>query len=474
MTQDTQPHIEICKDISFLFTSSEYQVQIWESPDFRQGVVDEGNDLSKRTDKTNLSVDNVDKQNDLKTIEKQSLSSSSSNGMESVNPVVNIDPLRPNLTRYHEATPLPPALLPILESVQKNPEDGVIEKSQSNQMINGSDKDEKEITDKFTEKQAASENVLHSLSWRDAFNCTFFLSAEICKGEKDVREEFVFKYRYNQSKKLYLFVVNYHWDGFKTTEFVRNTMYKRINEMFPVDFDVIIMGPVFSDEYKVVNHNLRIGGEYSFYSIVRAYQFLNGLYSYDGYFFINDDAFVDPIRLQKYDFSRSFHEPTRLYEWGAYWSWNLLKNEFGVKYPIAFRAAIDEVIATPALEKRCHLKDLNNHQRGLQDFFYVTNADMPLFVKLADVFYKHRAFLEMAAPTISWCLSHQYIDSCNHHFWPNVTTCAHLHPVKFGHPALQNIAMQHINQKNIHQVVPMGWFPVCCIKEVLSSMNKQW
>ena len=454
--------MEICKDIEVLFIRSAFRVQIWKAFDPRQGMNDKGDEFPKRAEKTNVYVNTVDNQINNRNTRKQDLSSSHSDEMERVNPVVEIDPLRPNLTRYHEATPLPPGIVPPLDSGQKNRENEIHERNQVDQTNGERDEDEKEMKEKPTEKRATSENNSQIQSWKDNFNCTFFLSAEICKGEKDVRDQFVFKYRHNKSKKQYLFVVNYHWDGFKTTSFIRNTMYKRINEMFPVDFDVIAMGPVFSEQYKVVNHNLRIGGEYSFYSVARAYQFLSGLYSYDGYFFINDDAFVDPIRLQEYDFSRSFHEPTRLYEWGVYWSWNILKNELNVKYPVAFRAAIDEVIATPALEERCNLKDLNNHRRGLQDFFFVAESDMPLFVKLADVFYKHRAFLEMAAPTINWCLSHQAINSCNHHFWPNVTTCAHLHPVKFGHPTFQHIAMQHINQTNTHRVAPMGWFPVCC------------
>lgn len=376
------------------------------------------------------------------------VTSSSSQGVNDVETTVVIGLSPKNGTEERKENPNP-ANLQNSSSAEKNDQIAPVEMEE---------KKEKKEEDK---KEKGLSNIKPSTSWKKQFDCESFLSEEYCHGKNDVRGQFVFKYRFNQSKKRYLFVVNYHWDFFSTTTFIRNTLYKRINELFPIDFDVLCMGPIFDGKNKVVNHRLRIGGEYSFYSVVRAYQFLRGYYDYDGYFFINDDAFVDPIRLKEYDFTRSFHEPTRQYQWGQYWSWNVLKNELKVGYPQAFRTAIDEVRSIPELEGRCNLSDEINHRRGLQDFFFVVASDMPMFIKLADVFYKHRAFLEMAAPTINWCLSHQPIITCNHHNWPNVTTCAHLHPIKFGHPTLQTIAMLHINQVDTKRVVPMSWFSVC-------------
>lgn len=242
---------------------------------------------------------------------------------------------------------------------------------------------------------------------------------------------------------------------------MRNLMYKRFNELFPVDFDLINMGPCFNDTYRMVRHSLRIGGEYSYYTLAKAYSFLKGYSQYDGYFLINDDAFLDPRRLQEYDLSRSWHEPTLPFNWTRPWSWNSFKNENGTPYPIAFRNAINEVVSIRSLETRCKLAIPTNQRRSLQDFFYVTASDMPLFLQLVEIFYRHRVFLEQAAPTINWCLSHNEIVNCNHHHWPLVSTCVHLHPIKMGLVFNQNIIMQHIEGTNTINVPPMSWCCVC-------------
>ncbi len=294
------------------------------------------------------------------------------------------------------------------------------------------------------------------------FNCLEFLSPEYCQG-KDPRDEFVFKYRFNKSKKRYLIVVNHHWQFFNGVTFMRSKLYKRFNELYPIDFDLINMGPRFNETYRMVRHSLRVGGEYSYYTLAKAYAFLKGYAEYDGYFLINDDAFLDPHRLQEYDLTQSWHEPTRPYNWTLNWSWNHLQNENGVRYPIAFRNAINEVISNRSLEIRCQLVFPTNQRRSLQDFFYVTASDMPLFLQLVDIFFKHRVFLEQAAPTINWCLSHNEIVNCNHHNWPLVSTCVHLHPIKMGNPFNQNLAMQHIEGTNTLNVPAMSWYCVCNI-----------
>lgn len=286
--------------------------------------------------------------------------------------------------------------------------------------------------------------------------CITFLSPEYC-GDKDQRDEFVFKYRKHNSTTRYLIVVNHHWNFTNALRFMRDTLYEKFSELYPVDFDLMNMGPSFQGDFKMVSHSLRVGGEYSYYTLRRAYSFLKGYARYNGYFLINDDAFMDPFFLQDYDLRKSWHEPTLPYMWNQQWSWNYLKNEYGIPYPRAFREAIDEVIATPVLERRCQLKNPNNQRRSLQDFFYVAAVDMPVWLKLADIFYRHRVFLEQAAPTINWCLSHNSIINCNHHNWPKVKTCVHLHPIKLGQGSSQMIAMLRMTHKNMNVVPPMSW-----------------
>lgn len=287
-------------------------------------------------------------------------------------------------------------------------------------------------------------------------DCITYLSPVYCGGE-DRRDEFVFKYRKHNSTKRYLMVVNHHWNFTGALPFLRETLYEKFSELYPVDFDLVNMGPSFRGQAKMVCHSLRVGGEYSYYTLHRAYTFLKGYARYNGYFLINDDAFLDPFFLQNYDLQKSWHEPTRPFLWNERWSWNYLRNENGVMYPRAFREAIDEVIGTPALERRCQLRNANNQRRSLQDFFYVAAVDMPVWLQLADIFYKHRVFLEQAAPTINWCVSHNKIITCNHHNWPDVQTCVHLHPIKLGDQANQRTAMLRMTHQKMTAMPPMSW-----------------
>lgn len=40
--------------------------------------------------------------------------------------------------------------------------------------------------------------------------------------------------------------------------------------------------------------------------------------------------------------------------------------------------------------------------------------------------FHNRGFLELAGPTMSWCLSHKAVACCNHRHWKTVRTCVFL------------------------------------------------
>ena len=258
---------------------------------------------------------------------------------------------------------------------------------------------------------------------------------------------------------MYLIVINFHWSLFGAVSFFRDTYFPRFSELFNSSFDVVYLAPSFEKNLSIVNHTLPKAGCYSYHTLAVAYKLFGHVNAYDyaGYFFLNDDGVLDPLHLNEYDLSHGWHEPTRVYDPNVYWSWNLLNNELNERYPAAFQRAVDQLELIPHIERRCKLSDFNNHRRGLQDFFYVPAKDIDLFCELSSVFYKYRTFLEVAAPTIGWCISHSPIDTCNHHFWPNVTSCVYLHPVKLGEAFNQRLVMDHINRVNIKRVAPMGW-----------------
>lgn len=290
------------------------------------------------------------------------------------------------------------------------------------------------------------------------FNCSYYFTENECR-KGDPRRSYVDRYHYANTTNIYLFVVNHHWDKFSGLNFFRAVYFPRFSRLFKYSFDVVYLAPHCFPEQRVCAHGLRVGGEYSYYTLSIGYQLFHGIqpYQYAGFFLLNDDGFLDPLYLNEYDLSKSHHEPTRKFNPKAVWSWSMMKNEHGTPYLKALVHAVNETISIPALENRCHLSDDQNIRRSLQDYFYVVREDIPLFLTLSSIFYKHRVFLEQAAPTINWCISKNVINTCNHHFWPNVTTCVHLHPVKLGHLSQQFLVMNHINRRDMTAKAAMSW-----------------
>lgn len=258
------------------------------------------------------------------------------------------------------------------------------------------------------------------------------------------------------SNKHYLIVVNYHWNKYNNAVFLRSQVYKEFNKLFPYSFDLILLGPRENTILKVLNHGLKVGGEYSYYTLTIAYHMTKDIREYDGYFFVNDDAFIEPRRIQNYDLIYSFHEPTRQYSYNPKWIWDRKANENGLSFSDAFKNAID-MVNNSTYKTICNLSNPVNLRRALQDFFYISKKDIKSYVDLSEIFYKNRVFLEVAAPTINYCLSNQSIVTCNHHFWPNAENCVHYHPVKMSKPHIRELVMDYILNQNYTIIPEMKW-----------------
>ena len=63
---------------------------------------------------------------------------------------------------------------------------------------------------------------------------------------------------------------------------------------------------------------------------------------------------------------------------------------------------------------------------GWGDFFYLPSKDRELFMRLEDIFWRNKAFLEDVVPIIMQCLHAEMIDDCNHGKMLNRETCSHL------------------------------------------------
>ena len=290
------------------------------------------------------------------------------------------------------------------------------------------------------------------------FNCDLYFSRMDCTS--DPRRKFVTHYHMYGNSTVYLIIVNFNWNQFTSLQFLRTVYFPRFHELFMYSFDVVYFAPSYQKQLMVVNNRLQLGGYYTYRTISLAYRIFRDVneYYYAGYFFMNDDSFIDPLHLNKIDLSESFSELSYDYSVNKTlsWVWNMRNNILRVSFADAYYASIEEINQSVYASK-CMLSNPNNHRRGFYDFAYIAGKDISTYYKMAAVFYKHRSFLELAGPTMNWCLSHKMVDSCNHRFWKNVSTCVHLHPVKLSDPTNEQLVLDHINRKNITWVAQMKW-----------------
>ena len=300
---------------------------------------------------------------------------------------------------------------------------------------------------------------LSEMKWNN-YNCSLFFSNEDCI--VDPRQRFIDHYNECNQSLVYLIVVNYHWNMFASLPFLRDVYFPRFHQLFNYSFDVVYFAPSYRKNLRVVNNNLPTAGYYSYYSLSLAYRIFGRAneYDYAGFFFMNDDGFIDPLHLNMISLNESFSEPSEVNSPNKtkWWAWNK-NNTYGVTFKDAYYSTIDE-IKHSRLESKCMLRESINHRRGYYDFAFITSRDIALYYELSLLFFKHRVFLELAGPTINWCLSHKTIDSCNHRFWKTVRTCVHLHPVKHTDKANEQLILDHINRRNMSWVAKMWYYSV--------------
>ena len=267
---------------------------------------------------------------------------------------------------------------------------------------------------------------------------------------------FITSYYKSLSKKYYLIVINHHWDLYDNVVFLRDIVYKEFSKFFPYSFDIINLGPRGNKTTRVLQHGLRRGGWYSYQTLAIAYNYTKNYRLYDGYFLVNDDAIIEPRKIIHYNLSTSLHESTEQYNFNPKWRWTKKRNERNITFSDSFLYTV-EIIKNSSYETKCQLSNRNNYRKGFQDFYYVVLKDMDDYCKLSELFYSKRVFLELAAPTINYCLSHQEIITCNHRSWKAFGRCAHYHPIKMNTDKIRSLVMTYIRDNNYTERVPMSY-----------------
>lgn len=260
------------------------------------------------------------------------------------------------------------------------------------------------------------------------------------------------------SEETILVVVNYHFKFYKTVPFFERKFFPLFQEFFQYNIDVLFVGPGGNSKYKVVNNNIPIAGILSYNSLLVAYERLciHHLCNYKGFLVMNDDSHVDPRFLMKYDLSHSWTEPSRKLNWNEKWVWLKGSNYLGVPYPKAFMQTLKDLKNTEWYAK-CHFQRKNNHRRGFADFYYIVNSDMKAHYEMMKYFLKRQVFLEMAVPTVNWCLTHRSVDDCNHFEMKNRKTCVHMHPVKLLQNHMEQFSMNRLLHKNLGSKPHTQW-----------------
>lgn len=270
--------------------------------------------------------------------------------------------------------------------------------------------------------------------------------------------KYVFHYHPPSGKTStkYLFIVNFHWSKYRESVFISHQYFKKFSTYFNSSFDMVMVGPSKNPKYRVLSNGLPQGGFYSYYSMPFVYDLLcNNTQpcNYNGYFFMNDDSYVDAQLLNNYDLTQSWGEnfvtwiPNR-----SSWGWPNVKNRYGKPFKNAYFNAMKELIATN-VGKQCRFEKQYTYKRGWSDAFYLTARDVGTFNEIVRVMYKHGVFLEMATPTALWCLTQNTFDNCNHGKMQNRLTCVHLHPMKYRQGNRKKMALERLDHINM-DIVP--------------------
>lgn len=264
-----------------------------------------------------------------------------------------------------------------------------------------------------------------------------------------------FRGKLGHSASKILFVVNFHEPRYEPVSFLDKEYFPAFRDHFLIDFDVVYVGPVRNNRARVMGSGLPYYGHFSYYSLVYAYRELcvKQQCDYVGFLLMNDDSYVDPLYLIHYDLTTSWGEPSAVMQYGTRWKWFNYMNTQKKTYKAAFLESIEALKKDKRWEK-CHFERGENIRRGYADFLYLTKNDIDEWCAMADVMYRHRVFLEMAVPTMNWCVTHRAIVDCNHGKMKARHVCVHMHPVKYRQPRMKELAMNRLYHRNLDQVPP--------------------
>ena len=234
------------------------------------------------------------------------------------------------------------------------------------------------------------------------------------------------------NSSIMLIVVNFHYQKYSASPFLEKKFFPRFARRYKYDFDVLCVGPVIDDIFRIYPNHLPEGGYYSYHSLTVAYNYLvntNGL-KYSGYFLMNDDSCLSPDVLNGYDHNKNMMESVSPWSPSLNWHWNRMFNEEGIPFADTIQSAISQLERQQVRNGNCSLSKKRIYY-GWSDFYYVRSADMEFYLKAESIMFDKRVFLETAVPTLLSCSDVLVVSDCNHGMSNSKTPYAHSHPHKY-------------------------------------------
>lgn len=234
--------------------------------------------------------------------------------------------------------------------------------------------------------------------------------------------------------KRILMVFNFHWyNNYPALDFLKEHYIPFFKRCCRHNLDVIFFGPEKDEERNVYSNSLPEDGWFSYKSLQLAYQMKP---DYDGYLFLNDDSFVNPLMFDQHDPDKILAEPaTRQPTTGSGWVWMHIRWQ-GMKFGKRMKIAENSICQKygEQFQSMCSSPFRNKWvTSGRADFVYYPAKYMPLFTAFVSECLAHSAFLEMCVP--SFTANFDYMAVPNHRKVPDkddYTECGYVHPVKYG------------------------------------------
>lgn len=253
----------------------------------------------------------------------------------------------------------------------------------------------------------------------------------------------------NVRNNTILIILNFHEVYYYNIPWMIDHYYPLFCALYSHDFDLLIVGIEENKELKVINNDLPSRGWYSYHSVNSSVEYVGWerMNKYEGFMFMNDDSFVDPLNVNRYQLDVAFHEPQYPYPDNHYWGHWYRTDRYKDWIVNHTLKAFEEINSTP-LVSQCGEWKWYHNDHGWSDFFYVPHSLFSFFLATERVLFRNHVYLESAIYHLMNCITNVTVSNCNH------VRCRidgydydHIHPLKYSKESNRLIALSIMERK---------------------------